>query len=349
MQRDERIVTFELVDQIDIPDGAMTRRIALYEGDLSAIPPEHHIDILIVSAFPDDYQPTPTSLIGALYQQGLHVDELATNKLHDLRDTSAFWISKPIVGAAAKLNIGQIACFEPEMLGSPPTVVGDLFRGLFPFLDDRRNQVVAMPLLASGDQGWSAEVMLRAILDAASHWLARGLAISELKIVARAGRREALLATMREFRTQLAPLSFTRPPPPAFDVFLSFSGHDAQAADTAKTALQRREDTKRIFDFRLAIDKGKSWQDEIDLAITSCRSIVAILSPTYFASPECREELMQARLRNKRSAHPVLFPVYWLDWGKDLALWLQIVNFVDCREGNHQALAGTMTILPLAE
>ena len=106
-----------------------------------------------------------------------------------------------------------------------------------------------MPLLAAGDQGWSAELMLRSILDAATHWLARGLPIRELKIVA--------------------------------------------------------------------------------------------------PSPECREELMQARLRNKRSS-ALLFPVYWLDWGKELDLWLQIVNYADCREGDHRTLAGTMAKLSLA-
>jgi hypothetical protein len=112
-------MTFELVEKIDIADDAVTRRIALYEGDLSSIPPEHHVDILVVSAFPDDYEPTPTSLIGALNRQGLSIGELARDKLHDLRKTCAFWISKPIDGPSARWNIGQIACFEPQMLGSP--------------------------------------------------------------------------------------------------------------------------------------------------------------------------------------------------------------------------------------
>ena len=340
-------MSFELLDKIDVVDGTTTRCIALYKGDLSNIPLEHRVDILVVSAFPNDYQPTPTSLIGALQRNGLSLGELAKAKLHDLRDTSAFWISSPIVGFTAKLNIGQIACFEPEVLGNPPAIVGDLFRGLFPFLNDRRNQVVAMPLLAAGDQGWPAELMLNSILDAASHWLARGLGISELKIVTRAERTNALVATMTDYRTRLAHSS-PHDQSTAFDVFLSFSSRDAKAADCAKAALQRRSDAKAIFDFRLAIDKGKSWQEEIDHAITSCRSIIAILSPTYFASPECREELMQARLRNKRSSQTVLFPVYWLDWGKDLDLWLQVVNYADCREGNYHRLTTTIGELPLS-
>ncbi len=341
-------MTFRLLDSIDISDGSMTRRIALYEGELTAIPAEHRADILIVSAFPDDYIPTQTSLIGALHRNGLSVGQLAATKAHDLRATCAFWLSNPIGGPAAALNIGQVACFEPRVLGSPPTVVGDLFRGLFPFLDDKKNQVVAMPLLATGDQGWPPDLMLRSILDAATHWLARGLAISELKIVERQpDRAAALAATMAEFKSKLVTSKLRPAQSTSFDVFLSFSTKDAKAVDCTRIELLKRGDANRVFDFRIEIEKGKSWQEELDRAICSCRSIIAIMSPSYFASPECREELMQARLRNKRSDRVVLFPIYWLDWGKELDLWLQVVNYADCREGNYQTLTSTINKLPL--
>jgi hypothetical protein len=113
-------MTFKLLEHIDISDGSMTRRIALYEGDLSAIPKEHHSDILIVSAFPNDYFPTQTSLIGALDRKGISVSRLALKKAHDLRSTSAFWISHPLEGAPTSMNIGRIACFEPTVRGAPP-------------------------------------------------------------------------------------------------------------------------------------------------------------------------------------------------------------------------------------
>jgi hypothetical protein len=124
-------MTFKLLNNIDISDGGATRRIALYEGDLTAIPPEHRADILVVSAFPHDYSPTPTSLIGALNRAGLSVAALAANKAHDLRATSAFWISQPLGASAPVKNIGQVACFEPAVRGSPPSVVGTCFAGCF--------------------------------------------------------------------------------------------------------------------------------------------------------------------------------------------------------------------------
>ena len=331
-------MTFALIDSIDILDGSTTRRIALYEGDLTAIPKEHRADILVVSAFPDNYVPTSTSLIGSLYRRGLSVDELSKVKANDLRATCSFWLSNPIDGAAAALNVGRIACFEPLMLGSATSIVGDLFRGLFPFLDDRKDQVVAMPVLATGNQGSPPVEMLSSILDAASRWLARGLAIRELMIVERTAERvPALARTMADFKRKLVVANIKPSQSAKYDVFLSFSRNDAKAADFVRAELEKREETKNVFDFRIAIEKGKSWQEELDRAISSSRCIVSIISPSYFSSPECKEELMQARLRNKRSNHSCLFPIYWCEGG-DLDLWIQAINYADCREADFRKL-----------
>ena len=42
-------------------------------GDITELVHLDEIDVLVVSAFPDDYRPTPSSVIGALHRKGLDV------------------------------------------------------------------------------------------------------------------------------------------------------------------------------------------------------------------------------------------------------------------------------------
>jgi len=67
----------KLLATIDVL-GHANKRIELLKGDLTLLGPGETFDLLIVSAFPNDYIPTETSLIGALYRKGLSVAELAS-------------------------------------------------------------------------------------------------------------------------------------------------------------------------------------------------------------------------------------------------------------------------------
>ena len=335
----------KLISKIDVRGGDEVRRIGLYHGDLTKQSPEHAVDILIVSAFPDDYTPTHGSLIGALDQGGLSISALSMNKAFDLRSTSGFWLSQPLRGQNGSLNIGRVLCFEPSIIGTPPDTVGELFRGLFPFLKDDHDAIIAMPLVAVGDQGWPPSAIVPPLLEAAVKWFGRGLPVRELKIVERS--LERLEPLKREFDCFADKfLGFVGDSPidlsddkKDYDVFVSYSSRDQVAADKFGHALRVQRPEIKIFDFRNSIAKGVSYQQVIDKAIESCRRIVAILSPDYFESPECVEEIMMSRLRNKRADGGVLLPIYWRDLGGDLSLWLQILNYSDCREADEARIA----------
>ncbi|MCP5074829.1 MAG: toll/interleukin-1 receptor domain-containing protein [Rhodobacteraceae bacterium] len=333
-------MSFVLLSQIQVRDRDTTRTIALYEGDLAAIPPDHTLDLLIVSAFQDDHIPTPTSLIGSLAGRGLSVAELAADKACDLRKQCAFWLSKPI--DQSELNMRRLACFESQMLGQPTALVGDLFRGLFPFIDPDKDQVVGLPLLSTGDQGWPKRDMMMALLDAATHWLSRGLPISELKIVVRPSpSNAALIDIMRRFRPKDEPSAA-----PLTDVFLSYSSLDLDIATRAEQELLSRSDVSKVFNFRLDIQVGTSWQREIDTAIHGARALVALVSPDYLKSPECQEELMVARLRHKHDG-PFLYPIWWRGGDLGIDQWLRTINIADCREANADTLATSIARMSL--
>jgi hypothetical protein len=59
-----------LIDTILI-HGKEGKRIELHQGDLTELSPDEAVDLLVISAFPNDYTPTNTSLVGALNRKGL--------------------------------------------------------------------------------------------------------------------------------------------------------------------------------------------------------------------------------------------------------------------------------------
>ncbi len=197
----------DVIDRLTVPrrrgkESAAT--IELLRGDLSAIPPEHAVDALVVSAFPNSYTPNPGTLFEALLRRGLDMQKIAQQKQEDQRERLGCWISRRLSADLARLfNFGRVICFEPRYPAfvvktsfdsrSIESTVGYVFRCLNNFVipeategheirgfDIRR---VAMPLLATGNQGVQVEKLVPRLLEAAVFWLKEGLPIECLKIV----------------------------------------------------------------------------------------------------------------------------------------------------------------------
>jgi hypothetical protein len=174
----------QLLSTIKIPTGRRAV-IELLHGDLSAIPAEHAADILVLSAYPGKYTPTPGSLLDALDKKGLSVEELSKNKMCDLRQQLGCWLSDHLTAAQQKqFNFSHILCFEPYLHSeAPEEVVGNIFRCINTFVFDDDHNVVAMPLLATGNQKVAIEKMLPALIENAVFWLGQGLPLDNIKLV----------------------------------------------------------------------------------------------------------------------------------------------------------------------
>lgn len=175
----------QLLDYIQVKTGKGFADIELYHGDLSAIPKEHEIDIVILSAYPNDYTPHTGTLIGALHKKGLSVEQLSKDKEMDLRKSLSCWFSKELNPAQKEqFHFHHLLCFEPEKRKEEAVeYVADIFRCLNNFVFEDDHNHVAMPTVAAGNQHASAIKITVAIIEAAIFWLQRGLPLSTIKIV----------------------------------------------------------------------------------------------------------------------------------------------------------------------
>jgi len=120
-----------------IRHGGATRKVELLQGDLARLPADQSVDVLVVSAFQNDYLPTQGSLIGALDRAGLSVQDLASHKQVDLRQSYSSWLSAPV---GKGLNFRHVLCIETGWRHGKSTsraaITDDLFRALAPYLTD---------------------------------------------------------------------------------------------------------------------------------------------------------------------------------------------------------------------
>jgi hypothetical protein len=335
MCRSTKEHSLDLIDTITVRHQGSERLVMLFAGKLASLPERERVDLLIVSAIPDDYIPTRSSIIGALARVGVSVADLAQDKEVDLRRFSSCWLSRPITQPGVHFH--RILCFEPRYRGNAPEVVGDVFRSIVPFTTGSPPiSQVAMPLLASGDQGESPEVMLEALTDASVHWLSAGLPLDRVKIVIRDSR--SLRETFSRVKSRHAMVS-SGPQSPAFsfDVFVSYSHRNKANIDDLVKNLQGRRPSLRVFLDRLELRPGVAWQQHIFESLDQSRKVICALSPDYLASKVCNEEFNIALIRHREATDGVLLPLYL--YTSELPTYMKAIQYEDVREGDHAKIA----------
>jgi len=322
----------ELLDTLVITKGEEKRSIELWHGDLSAMPAEWQVDVLVVSAHPNDYEPTEGSLIGALCAKGIVVGQLATDKMADLRSTCSCWMSQPISGSPFK----QILCFEPAHRGHPAEVVGDIFRSLVPFVCEYPPTTqVAMPVVSTGYLSVSLEDMIEPLFNAAVNWLEHGLPVRTLKIVEFSEPRAlelkgAFAILKKQYERKLRQVGHKR----NYDIFISYSHQNAAELAMVMEELKRIHPNIRIFIDKKDLEPGMAWQQKLYEAIDDCYKVVALYTPEYTASKSCQEEYNIARVLHRQSSHGVLMPLYLRS--ADLPTHMGEWQYIDCRETDRE-------------
>jgi TIR domain. len=324
-----------LLDELSVPHkDAASRRIEVAQGDLSDLPPDQHVDLLVVSAFPDNYEPVPGTLMHALHRKGVDVEALAARKHADLRATCSCWLSERITSDAPGIQFDRILCFEPLMRGTPPETVGDIFRALTPFLTEPTS--VAMPVVAAGQQGWDVEAIFAPLLDAAVHWMSLGLPLTHLKVVekdpARAETLRALFASLKPRYETAVPVVTPSESAFDYDVFISYARANEAHASALVAELKAQRPGLRVFVDQQELNPGAAWQQSLFEALDACRRVIALYSPEYVASKVCKEEWNIAWCRHRESDEPILYPIYLQT--APLPTYMRLVQYTDCREAD---------------
>lgn len=323
----------KLLDSISIR-GKAGKRIELHQGDLTSLRPDEAIDLLVVSAFPNDYIPTPTSLIGALYKKGLSVAALARSKERDLRKDFSCWLSSEISRSNPGLQFRKILCFEPMVRGEPPELVGDIFRALTPILGEKSDiSSVAMPIVAAGDQAYPVSTMLVPLMDTAIHWMETGLPLDCIKIVAYSDEQK--IEAIKVFSKRKAMYQQSTPPSKAqveYDVFISYARGNNAEMELLEQELTQSRPNIRIFLDRKDIEIGSPWQPQIFESLDKCRKVVVLFSPDYLNSKVCKEEFNIAWVRCRETDQEIIFPIYL--YSANLPTYMKYRNYFDCREGD---------------
>jgi vacuolar-type H+-ATPase subunit H len=114
----------------------------------------------------------------------------------------------------------------------------------------------------------------------------------------------------------------------------------------------------RIFQDRDSIAWGQEWKARINSSLVAVTFLVPVLTPSFFASDECRRELQWFVDRERRlGRRDLILPVYWISVGPlqhpaslhdDLAQELIARQYTDWRELRFQQLTDPQTRRTLA-
>jgi hypothetical protein len=355
----------QLLSTIKIPTGRRAV-IELLHGDLSALPAEHAADILIISAYPGKYNPTPGSLLDALDKKGLSVEELSKNKMVDLRHQLGCWLSDHLTAAQQKqFNFSHILCFEPYLHSeAPEEVVSNIFRCINTFVFDDDHNGVAMPLLATGNQKVAIEKMLPALIENAVFWLEQGLPLDNIKLVVYNEEHiDQVLKLFEAAKQQYEPKVVEKRPatPPSrqqptpqpkpattataaappgppkleekYDYFISYAHKQTELVHSFVETIRKHNERLNIFYDRSSIPPGGLWIKHISDAIQRAKKVIILITPDYCNSPVCWDEFQCAKLIEYSTRQQVIQTIY-LYSEQALPPIMGIYSYIDCREGD---------------
>lgn len=179
-----------LVNLFDIESPYGTRSFKLMEGDIADVNIE--VDIVITGAFKGEYQPTPGSLLGALFKKrGILIDDNNKEGAEDYRDVFGT-LYYPI-----KDDPHIHAILVLEMLGHV-NIMKDAIQNLHITLSvlEAKGYTfknVIMPLIGTGYQQIEPEIIMGDLIQFAKTYLQKSTCLQQIWLVSNSSKKTANL------------------------------------------------------------------------------------------------------------------------------------------------------------
>jgi hypothetical protein len=284
------------------------RYLEMWLGDIVSSQFGAPIDLLVISAFPNDYSAVPGSVIRRLGELGLHVAAAAADKVRDFRTNWHCWVGRPHPESSP---VRQVVCFEPEVEGRAEDRVGNVFRTLREHLlsegysGESPIEVLRLPLLATGSRQASKQAMLAAIISQASIHLGAGLPVRRIQLFL-GFRDTALDSLLIEAGIQLEQArtrwlqDFASLPTPDRDLFISYRHVDEPILRPLLDELRRRKPGISLFIDQEELEPGSYWKQDLIRGLGSCRHSLCFVTDGYANSVECMDEFHAGMIWNHR-------------------------------------------------
>lgn len=278
-----------------IVDGVM-KEISVFCDDITRFPAP--IDILTTSAHIGSYYPTPNTVFHALWTCGIHVAALAAQPAFDLRNPCQVWLSQEVTHSTT--GIGRIGCIElngVRLQAGDPAEAEQVIRSIqsyFALLDIASMygvpvSTVALPLLGSGRQHISENLMITPLINECISFLKRNPYAKNIYFIERnpekANRIAQALKTSLRFSSAT---NLPQQPAPKKDIaFISYSSKDKNIADNLCAKLEHNG----IKVWYAPRDVHGPYADAIVAAIEQASYFIVILSQNSICSEHVLNEI----------------------------------------------------------
>lgn len=273
------------------------KEIAVFCGDILDF--DGTIDILTTSAYRNSYQPTPHTVFRALHDVGISVNNLARTPEIDLRDPCHIWLSAEIknsnagirrIGCVELIGYGEYADsyeIEQSMLNS---ICAYFYMLDMAAIYNVRMDTIVLPLLGSGNQNISAELMIVPLLKECISFLKRNSSVRRICFVELSERKANLISDY--VRKSYSVMNHTvtavqNVQKPKATAFISYSSRDKNIADNLCAKLESRG----VRVWYAPRDVRGPYASAIVEAIERCTHFVVILSQSSIRSQHVLNEV----------------------------------------------------------